>query len=370
METVLVCTIARNASKVFGQFYRQLRESVTTTPGYTFLFSIYENDSTDDTAKLIRQADWSFFPEHTIKTETVGTAVLTGKNAKRVENLAKARNACIEAGDFLSRADWVLFVETDVEYTPSDFRNILKHADQDVDVFSGVTVCKDTRVPYDTWATRHTSLSKGGDGFMGTGLKEFWATFSCLCLYKAEPFKKGLRFHWMNTRLGIPDCDTTVICEIFRQNGYSKILVDQDINPTHYLENLVMYAIHPGPDAEKLANFIRKCAREHDDVVITDKVIPTREYVFQLNADEIPHVYLIKCMDNNILRTKPRSVHINVMNLDLGNPFPTQLAENGATVWPEYSPRLYMRNPEDGSEPIRLAPTGVLSIWKVKLVDI
>lgn len=370
METVLVCTIARNASKVFSKFYNQLRESITTTDGYTFLFSIYENDSHDSTSKLIRDADWSFFSEHEIKTETIGTSILTGKNAKRVENLAKARNACLEAGDFLSRADWVLFVETDVEYTPSDFRKILKHAGQDVDIFSGVTVCKDTRVPYDTWATRHTPESRGGDGFMGNGIREFWATFSCLCLYKAEPFKKGLRFHWMNTRLGIPDCDTTVICEIFRQNGYSKIFVDQSINPTHYLENLVMYAIKPGPRAPALATFIRKCAREHDDVVVTSNPVPTREYVFELESDEIPHVYLIKCMDDNILRTKPKSVFINIMNIDLGNPQPTQLAENGATVWPDYKPRLYMRNPEEGSDPIRLTPNGVLSIWKVKLIDI
>jgi hypothetical protein len=366
--TILVCTIARNAEKVFKRYYVQLKTSVKRLEGqYNFLFSIYENDSSDDTKKLINSADWSFFPEWAVRTENIGTDVLTGTNPTRVENLAKARNKCLEAKDFLGRADWVIFVETDIEYTPDVFEKILLHNNQDVDIFSGLALVKDTRVGYDTWATRHSPESRGSQSWLGDGgVKEFWATFSCVCLYKAKPFQEGLRFHWINERIGTPDCDTTVICEIFRKNGYNKIIVDQDINPYHYLENLIMYAIKPGPGADALARFVRSACREHDDVVITANPVPTREYVFILNPDEVPHVMLIKSMDNNILRTKPRQVNLNVMEIRLGSTDIKKLYENGAEEWPQFEPRMYMRNPADGTDPIQVNPIGALSIWRVK----
>jgi hypothetical protein len=368
MSDVLICTIARNLENVFENYYTQLKKSVLATPQYNFLFSIYENDSRDNTKKIINEADWTFFPEWAVKTENIGTQALTGTNPTRVENLAKARNKCLEAKDFLSRVQWVLFIETDIEYSVSDFQRILEHNKQDVDIFSGMALVKDTRIPYDTWATRHSPESRGSEGFLGDGVKEFWATFSCVCLYKSEPFQKGLRFHWINERIGTPDCDTTVICEIFRKNGYSKIIVDQTINPFHYLENLVMYVIHPGPGDEKLYSYIRKAAREHDDVVISKSpVVPTREYVLELESDEIPHVYLIKCMDNSILKNKPESVMINLMCLELGDPAPRQITEAGVTNFPNFCKKIHHRDAKNAKDVAGLPAIGALSIWKVKL---
>jgi Cryptococcal mannosyltransferase 1 len=366
---IFVCTITRNSEQVFDRYYSQLRKSVLSLESkYNFIFSLYENDSSDGTVNKIKNADWSFFSECSIINEKCGTSVHTGKDSTRVENLAKARNKCLEVKDFLNKSDWVLFVETDVEYTPEVFERTLLHGNRDVDIFSGIALVTDTRIPYDTWATRTTRESKGFENkpvnFEG-GIQEYWATFSCVCLYKSKPFKDGIRFHWINERFGTSDCDTSVICELFRKNGYTKIMVDPTINCYHYLENLVMYAIKPGPKAEALARFIRRACREFDDVVITSNPKHTREYMFILNHDEVPHVMLIKSMDNNILRTKPKNVSINVMNLDLGQETIHNMYENGLQEYPKFETRMYIRNDTKCGEPIQLNAIGALSIWKV-----
>ena len=373
-QNVLICTIARNLDKKFDKYYSQLHSSVTKLSGeYNFFFSFYENDSTDNTKKLVKNADWSFFKQHSVITEDLNLGVFTGNDLERVKILATARNKCIEAGDMYKNMDWILFVESDIEYTTDVFEKILQHNKQDVDIFSGITVTKDTKIIYDLWATRY-SLEERPDAMATiykldyTGIKELWATFSCVCLYKAEPFKKGVRFHWMNDRFGIHDCDTTVICENFRKAGYTKILADYSINPEHPAENLIVYAIHPGANAMKLCNFIRNFVRNTDEVIITDKpkLLKSREYIFELYHDEVPSTHLLhtmRCVKNPILENKPNSVGISIMNVELG--IETGMAENGAASWPNHQPRLYRRDATPDGPYININPIGALSIWRV-----
>jgi len=375
MSNILVCTICRNFEKKFDTYYSQLRSSVTKLSSqYNFFFSLYENDSTDNTKHLVKSADWSFFKEYSIVTEDLKLGIFTGNDLERVKILATARNKCLEACGIYKNVDWILFVESDIEYTPEIFEKIIQHNKQDVDIFSGIAVTKETKIIYDLWATRYSPEER--PDAMATvykleysGVKELWATFSCLCLYKAEPFKKGVRFHWMNERFGIHDCDTTVICENFRKAGYTKIFADYSINPEHPAENLIVYAIHPGENAEKLANFIRNFARNTDEVVITDKpkLLKSREYIFELYSDEVPAINLLhamRCVKNPILENKPNVVSVPIMNVELG--LFTNTAENGATNWPVHQPRLYRRDEISGSQNIYINPVGALAIWRVK----
>lgn len=375
MINVLVCTIARNLEGKFPVYYSQLRSAVTQLSSeYSFSFSFYENDSTDGTKALVKNADWSFFKQYSVVTEDLRAGVFKGNDLERVRILATARNKCLEAGDMYKNVDWILFVESDIEYTPEIFEKILRHNEQDVDVFSGMAVTKDTKVIYDLWATRYSPEERpdsisNRDKLETNGVRDLWATFSCLCLYKAEPFKKGVRFHWMNERFDMHDCDTTVICENFRKAGYTKILADYSINPEHPTDNLIVYAIHPGENAVKLGNFIRNFVRNTDEVVITDKpkALKMREYIFELYHDEVPAINLLhsmRCVDNPILKNKPNAVGISVMNVELG--LFTNLVENGATSWPNHQPRLYRRDIIPDSQIVNLNPIGALSIWRVK----
>jgi hypothetical protein len=341
---------------------------------YNFFYSFYENDSTDDTKNIVKKADWSFFNKYSVITENLKKGVFTGNDIERVEILATARNKCLEADDMYKSMDWILFIESDIEYTPEILEKILEHNNQDVDVFSGIAVSKDTQVIYDLWATRYSQEERPDE--MATiykleklGMKELWATFSCLCLYKAEPFKKNVRFHWMNDRFGIHDCDTTVICENFRKAGYTKIFADYSINPIHPAKHLIVYAIHPGENAVKLGNFIRNHVKFTDEVVITDnpKILKLREYIFELYPDEVPSSKLLNILNsvnNPILAKNPNVVRIPIMNVELG--LFADVADNGATSWPNFHPRLYRRDPIPDAPFIDLNAIGSLSIWKVK----
>jgi hypothetical protein len=376
MINVLVCTIARNLEKNFDVYYSQLRSSVTKLSSeYNFFFSFYENDSMDTTKNLVNNADWSFFKEYSIITEDLNLGIFTGGDLERVRILANSRNKCLEARDMYKNMDWIVFVESDIEYTPEIFEKILQHNNQDVDIFSGIAVTKETKIIYDLWATRYSQNDKPDEeatvvNLEYTGVKELWATFSCICLYKAEPFKKGVRFHWINDRFETRDCDTTVICENFRKAGYTKIFADYSINPEHPSENLIVYAIHPGENAAKLKNFIRNFVRNTDEVVITDnpKALKLREYIFELYADEVPSgnlLHCMRCVKNPILETKPNAVSIPIMNVELGLPN-QNMAENGATSWPNYQVRLYRRDVKSDSDNVSLTPIGALAIWNVK----
>lgn len=374
LPRVLVCTICRNLESNFQVYYSQLKNSVTNlSSDYDFFFSIYENDSTDTTKQVISNADWSFFKDWAVTVENLGAGKYSGNELERVKILATARNKCIEAKGFYRDVDWVLFVESDIQYTPEDFARILRHGDVDVDIFSGIAVTKDTRVIYDLWATRYSPKDAPTDyayvfDLEPHGVKELWATFSCLCLYKAEPFKNGVWFHWMNERFGCHDCDTTVICENFRKAGYTKIFADYSINPQHPAENLISYAIHPGPNAEKLAAHIRSCVRRTDEVIIVDdpSKVETREYIFELWHDDMPSrrlLHMLQCVNNDILKTKPSVVFLPIMFLDFKDLHPT--AENGAIQWPYWEPRLRHRS-QTQDEHIKINPNGAFSIWKIK----
>ena len=85
-----------------------------------------------------------------------------------------------------------------------------------------------------------------------------------------------------------------------------------------------MFAIQAGPGAEKLGKHIRERVWHTHDVVIVDgSLVPTREYVFELQADEMPSLILIANLaanDSPILKSKPGLVLIDKLTVNmLGN---------------------------------------------------
>ena len=84
-------------------------------------------------------------------------------------------------------------------------------------------------VLYDTWATRWDENCRGNTlrfDWKEKDYDKYYSTCNGICLFDAEPFKKGAKYHWFNERFGCFDCDTVVICENFHKMGYSDIFID------------------------------------------------------------------------------------------------------------------------------------------------
>ena len=71
--TIFIYSIVRNESKYVDRYYKQIRQIVTSFPEYSFLLSIYENDSTDGTPELLQAKDWSFLKDFSFISEKIMT---------------------------------------------------------------------------------------------------------------------------------------------------------------------------------------------------------------------------------------------------------------------------------------------------------
>ena len=185
--------------------------------------SVYENDSTDGTKKLLKQYTdrLSNRCKTTFTSTDIGTEHLIGKEGARVKNIANARNACIEQASSIEQFDRIVFIETDVLYKPMDAATIINH---DGDIVSGYTTNAMGQF-YDAWATRKTSEETWWNHGVPSEKTEVWSTFNGICTYSAQPFQEGARFAGINPRTNEIDCDTTVICEVFRSMKYENIIM-------------------------------------------------------------------------------------------------------------------------------------------------
>lgn len=232
MKTVLISTIFRNSEKVLEQYHAQIRKLAETIKDYSFLLSVYENDSTDNTKELLKTLDWSFLSDVSIISENIQT-IMFGSivSEERVKNLSTARNKTLEAKNFLDRSDYVLSIESDVIYNVKDVIRLLEFKEnKNVDIVSAASFIKNKKGNkkfYDTWATRRTHDEEFGALIeTDSDHAKYYSTFNCICLYDAEPIKQGIRFHWYNDRLKKFDCDTAVICEKFHEKGHHEIYID------------------------------------------------------------------------------------------------------------------------------------------------
>jgi hypothetical protein len=129
-------------------------------------------------------------------------------------------------------------VEGDNRYTPEDVKSLLSFGDKkEFDVVSAVSI-RENGTHYDWWATRSTPMYKPGASEVPRNFKdleygEFYSTSNGLCLYKAEPFKKGARHGWINAKTNKFDCEMVVLCQEFRKLGYDKIFVNYQARSYH-----------------------------------------------------------------------------------------------------------------------------------------
>ena len=252
MANILISTIMRDSSYFVPKYYEYIKQLVHTYSEHKFFVSIYENDSKDNTIPLLKGCNWSFLEDRiaiqseSLKTKKYGSVM----DATRVENLGKARMKSIYVNDksFLDQSDFVLSLESDVEYPIDSLGKLLKFGKtngiKNVDIVSGMCLKnrKDGTINIrDTWATRLTAqappnpthgLLRGDWKISSYG--KYYSTFSGFCLYKAEVIRKGASFSGFNERLNTFDCDTAVICEDFHKLGYSDIYIDYTVRGKHW----------------------------------------------------------------------------------------------------------------------------------------
>jgi glycosyltransferase involved in cell wall biosynthesis len=238
-DRVLVYSIIRNENKYMNSYHNKLIQMVDSFPQYEFYLSIYENDSTDGTKQKIMAKDWSMFAGVSIISEDIATQDYGSvKDETRVKNLSIARNKAIEAGGFLSFVDYVMMIESDMEFDMKTVDKILnfKNVVPDFDIVSGITI-RNKRL-YDQWATRHKPEYDEGiypiaDDYKIKSYDKYYSTSNGICLYRAEPFREGVRYGYVNTVTGEFDCDTVVVCQNFHELGYHNVYIIHDAEIYH-----------------------------------------------------------------------------------------------------------------------------------------
>lgn len=236
---VLVYSIIRNEAKFIDGYYNRLRMMVKALPNYEFYLSLYENDSTDGTKQKLLSKDWSFFAGVSIISEDIKTKDYGSvKDEDRVKNLSIARNKAIEAGGFLKFVDYILMIESDMIWDVSVVKKIFsfKKKEPDFDIVSGITIRN--KGLYDSWATRKTPEFIPNKPVLEPNYRikaydKYYSTSNGLCLYRAEPFREGVRYGWINTVTKEADCDTVVVCQYFHERGYSNIYILHDAEIYH-----------------------------------------------------------------------------------------------------------------------------------------
>lgn len=228
---ILVYSVVRDEANYIDRYHSQLKDMVETFKDYEFVLSVYENDSTDGTPELIKKKDWSFFSDVSIISERLKTNKYGSvKSRDRVRNLSIARNKAIEAKDFLSRADYIMMVEFDMRFSTDVVKQILefKNLEPDFDIVSGLTV--NNHPIYDSWATRKGPRFTSHEevrlfDITSKPYDKYYATSNGVCLYRAEPFREGVRYGYINLVTKKFDCDTVVVCQDFHKFGYENIYI-------------------------------------------------------------------------------------------------------------------------------------------------
>lgn len=238
-EKILICSIARNDEDFYINYYNRISAMVDYFPEYEFYLSLYENDSTDSTKSLIFKQDYSMFAGVSVVSENINTKFYgSTKDEDRVKNLSIARNKTLGAGNFLDNADYVLVIDIDVEFKMPAVGKILnfKNLEPNFDIVAAATLRK--RVLYDQWATREgpeydRAIQENFEEYRKLPYKKYYSVSSGFCLYKAEAFKNGARWNYVNYVTKNPDCEMVVICQDFSKRGYNNIYMMHEAEMFH-----------------------------------------------------------------------------------------------------------------------------------------
>jgi UDP:flavonoid glycosyltransferase YjiC (YdhE family) len=233
-EKVLIYSIIRNDESHMDDYYLRIKKMLKSFPEYEFYLSLYENDSVDATKQKLFSNDLSMFSKVSIISENIGTKFYgPTKDADRVKNLANARNKALLANDFINEVDYVLMIDIDMKFDMDAAKQLLsfKNVEPNFDIVSGTSIRAGQL--YDSWATRESAeynpkTKKLFDDYRKEKYKKYYSTSNGFCLYRAKPFKDGIRYGYINKVTSEPDCEMVVVCQDFHKAGYKNIYIIHD----------------------------------------------------------------------------------------------------------------------------------------------
>jgi hypothetical protein len=252
-KNILICSTARNISPCIEKFEKQIKELVNELKdSFNFKISIYENDSTDNTKELLGNINFDIFEDYSLILENINSNHYIRSNENdRVKIMSEARNKVLATrnNEFLNWSDYVLFIDADIGYNPKELKFIIdfeKTGVSNIDILSPMSLITYDNGSswhfYDSWATRKNEYQLNywehmdkksnvvfNNSNLNIDIKEYYSVYNNFCLYNSEPLKKGIVFGYINKRFNIYDCDTAVICENFRENGYNKIYMNEKL---------------------------------------------------------------------------------------------------------------------------------------------
>lgn len=238
-EKILISSILRNDVRFIDNYYLRIKDLVKKFPEYDFYLSIYENDSSDGTKQKLLGKDFSAFSGFSIVSENINTPFFgSTKDEERVKNLSLARNKSLLGGDFLNIVDYVLVIDIDIDFKTETFEKIIqfKNIEKDFDVVSATSIRRGEL--YDQWATRmgpeySSDIKEYYEKNKKDKYAKYYSVSSGFCLYKAKPFKDGVRFGYINLVTNKPDCEMVVICQELHKKGSHNIYMRHDAQVFH-----------------------------------------------------------------------------------------------------------------------------------------
>ena len=241
-EKILVCSSIRNEAMHIDKFHKRLQSMVKNFPQYEFYISLYENDSDDGTKQKLLTKDWTMFSGISILSENIKTKDYGPvKDADRVKNLAIARNKVIRGGNFIDLCDYVLMIDSDIAFDIPAVKKILEFKDiePNFDIVSAASIRRGQL--YDQWATRDgaeydPNMKVLFQEYRKEPYKKYYATSNGFCLYRAQPFKNGVVYDYINKVTKEADCEMVVVCQNFHAKGYKNIYIvhDAEVYHEHY----------------------------------------------------------------------------------------------------------------------------------------
>lgn len=238
-EKILISSILRNDINYIDNYYIKIKDLVKKFPEYSFYLSIYENDSDDGTKQKLTSKDFSMFSGVSIVSENINTQFFgSTKDEERVKNMANARNKSLVGGGFLDIVDYILIIDVDIDFNSEVFEKVInfKNIEKDFNVVSATSIRRGEL--YDQWATRigpeySSDIKEYYNQNKNKKYNKYYSVSSGFCLYKAKPFKDGIRFGHINLVTKKPDCEMVVICQLLHKKNNNNIYMLHDARVFH-----------------------------------------------------------------------------------------------------------------------------------------
>lgn len=235
---ISIFSLWRDSESYIHRTLRTLEEMEKLHPSIDFSYYFYENDSKDNTAKIL--LDWTDQRRGTVLSERINFekegSVFT---QSRMDKMCYYRNRMINMGRFL-RTDFSLIFDSDVFFSPDIIKQFLSKIDSQTVMYTpNITQdikCKLCQCGQDSYYDVAPLFDKYGQQGLHWACNPFSNVFDRQLFQTGKPvevssafggaaFFKSYPLNFCNWRTK-STCDHTLFCEDIRQFGKIKVYPD------------------------------------------------------------------------------------------------------------------------------------------------